>query len=122
MYNLILKYLARLPKSMSAVENADGSLKLMNTVSSQGAGPTYVSIHPSGRFLFVANYFGGSVAVVPILADGKLGPATDVKQDEGKLGSTKAASAGRMVGHFTTPCAAGMKAKQRSASSRNRPR
>ena len=30
--------------------------------------------------------------------------------------------AGRAVGHFTTPCAAGMKARQRSASSRNRPR
>ena len=33
-----------------------------------------------------------------------------------------AASAGRWLGHFTTPCAAGMKARQRSASSRNSPR
>ena len=36
--------------------------------------------------------------------------------------STSAARPGRSVGHFTTPCAAGMKARQRSASSRNRPR
>ena len=36
--------------------------------------------------------------------------------------STSAVKAGRTVGHFTTPCPAGMKARQRSASSRNRPR
>ena len=56
---------------------------LLNTVRSGGAGPTYVSVHPSGRFLLVANYFGGSVAVLPILADGRLGEATDVKDDAG---------------------------------------
>ena len=36
--------------------------------------------------------------------------------------STKDASVGRAVGHFNTPCAAGMKAMQRSESSRNSPR
>ena len=36
--------------------------------------------------------------------------------------STSADKAGRDVGHFTTPCPAGMSAKQRSASSRNKPR
>ena len=45
-----------------------------------GAGPTYVSIHPSGNFLLVANYFGGSVSVLPILPDGRLGKATDIKK------------------------------------------
>src|SRR5262249_43180760 len=58
-----------------------------------GAGPTYVSLHPSGRFLLVANYFGGSVAVLPVLPDGRLGVATDVKKDAGDIGPTKAASA-----------------------------
>ncbi|MCC6508450.1 MAG: beta-propeller fold lactonase family protein, partial [Pirellulaceae bacterium] len=72
------------------INRASGQLKLLNTVPSGGAGPTYVSLHPSGRYLLVANYFGGSIAVLPILADGKLGPATDVKQDEGKIGPTKA--------------------------------
>ena len=41
----------------------------------------------------MANYFGGSVAVLPILADGRLGEATDVKRDAGKIGPTKAANA-----------------------------
>ena len=70
-----------------------GNLTLLNTVRSGGAGPTYVSIHPSGRFLLVANYFGGSVAVLPILPDGRLGDATDIKNDAGKIGPTKATSA-----------------------------
>lgn len=79
--------------SSFAIKPEDGSLELLNTVPSGGAGPTYVSIHPSGRFLFVANYFGGSVAVLPIRADGQLEQASDIKQDEGKVGPTKAAHA-----------------------------
>ena len=73
--------------------NPAGQLKILNTVPSGGAGPTYVSVHPSGRFLFVANYFGGSVAVLPILRDGRLGNATDIKNDAGKIGPTKATNA-----------------------------
>jgi 6-phosphogluconolactonase len=79
--------------SAFSVNGADGQLKLLNTVPSGGAGPTYVSIHPSGRHLFVANYFGGSVAVLPILPDGRLGKATDIQIDKGKIGPTKATHA-----------------------------
>jgi 6-phosphogluconolactonase len=75
------------------VDRADGRLELLNTVSSGGAGPTYLSIHPSGRFLLVANYFGGSVAVLPILADGRLGDATDIRTDAGKIGPARATNA-----------------------------
>lgn len=76
-----------------AVDRPDGALKPLNTVRSGGAGPTYVSLHPSGKFLLVANYFGGSVAVLPVLPDGRLGDATDVKTDAGKVGPTKATNA-----------------------------
>ncbi|MEK7391741.1 MAG: beta-propeller fold lactonase family protein, partial [Fibrobacterota bacterium] len=79
--------------SAFAIHRADGQLKLLNTVRSGGAGPTYVSVHPSGRFVLVANYFGGSVAVLPILPDGRLGPATDIKNDAGQIGPTKATNA-----------------------------
>ncbi|HXD85786.1 MAG TPA: lactonase family protein [Urbifossiella sp.] len=79
--------------SSFAVNAGDGSLKLLNTVRSGGAGPTYVRIHPEGRFLLVANYFGGSIAVLPILEDGRLGEPSDVKQVEGKVGPTRAANA-----------------------------
>lgn len=79
--------------SAFAIDRANGALKLLNTVESGGAGPTYVSLYPSGRFLLAANYFGGSVAVLPILADGRLGEAADVKNDSGKLGPTRAKNA-----------------------------
>ncbi len=79
--------------SAFAINRTDGTLKLLNTVRSGGAGPTYASIHPNGRYLFIANYFGGSVAVLPILENGQLGEPTDVKIDEGKIGPTKATHA-----------------------------
>ena len=88
------------PESWICIWHEDGQLELLNTVPSGGAGPTYVSLHPSGRFLLVANYFGGSVAVFPVLPDGRLGPASDVQRDEGTLGPTKATSAA--PGSFAT--------------------
>jgi 6-phosphogluconolactonase (cycloisomerase 2 family) len=79
--------------SAFAIDPANGGLTLLNTVSSGGAGPTHISIHPSLRFVLVANYFGGSVAVLPILPDGGLGPATDVKKNAGPVGPRKATNA-----------------------------
>lgn len=79
--------------SAYAIDPADGKLELLNTVASGGAGPTYVSLHPSGRYLFVANYFGGSVSVLPVLENGWLGKATDIKVDEGEIGPTTSANA-----------------------------
>ena len=79
--------------SAFAINRTDGQLKLLNTVPAGGAGPTYVSLHPHGRFLFVANYFGGSGAVLPILPDGSLGAASDIKIDAGSLGPKKATHA-----------------------------
>ena len=79
--------------SAFAIDPSNGKLQLLNSVNSGGSGPTYVSIHPSGRFLLVANYFGGSVAVLPILDDGRLGEASDVKLDSGTIGPRRAANA-----------------------------
>lgn len=75
------------------INRSDGMLELLNTVRSGAAGPTYISIHPSGRHLLIANYFGGAVAIVPILPDGRLGEPTDVKVDTGELGPTTATHA-----------------------------
>jgi 6-phosphogluconolactonase (cycloisomerase 2 family) len=79
--------------SAFAIDRATGGLTLLNTIRSGGAGPTYVAIHPAGKHLLVANYFGGSVAVLPILADGRLGEPSDVKEDSGKIGPTRAKNA-----------------------------
>ena len=79
--------------SAFAVDRTTGRLHLLNTVGTGGAGPTYVSVHPGGRHLLVANYFGGSIAVLPIQSDGRLGDASDVKGDAGTVGPIRAASA-----------------------------
>ena len=79
--------------SALAVSRTDGQLTLLGTVSSGGLGPTHVSIHPSGKHVLVANYAGGSVAVFPILPDGTLGPASDVKKSIGTVGPKRATNA-----------------------------
>jgi 6-phosphogluconolactonase len=68
-----------------AVDVLTGQLSRLNTVSSGGATPAHLSVHPSGRFLFVANHGGGSVAVLPINPDGTLAGATDVRPSIGAL-------------------------------------
>ena len=93
--NWISNYEGANTGSVSAygVDRASGHLTLLNTVSSEGANPTHLSIHPSGRFVLVASYFGGTVAVLPIRANGELSPATDVVHDQGTVGREHATSA-----------------------------
>lgn len=79
--------------SAFTVDPVTGAIEPLNQVPSGGAGPTYVSLHPSGRYLFVANYFGGSIAVLPVLADGKLGEAIQVHEDRGTIGPPRATNA-----------------------------
>ena len=79
--------------SAFAIDNATGALRTLNVVSSEGAIPAHLSIDHSGRFVFVANYGGGSIAVLSIREDGSLGPAIDVHRDRDTVGSTHAADA-----------------------------
>jgi len=69
----------------------DGSLKQLNAVSSGGAGPAYIAVHPSGKFVLIANYGGGDFAVIRIKADGSLGETTDIVKPEGPLNPPTAA-------------------------------
>ncbi len=79
--------------SAFAIDRSNGHLTLLNTVSSEGAGPAHLSVHPSGKWVLVANYAGGTVAVLPIRSNGELGSATDVKHDQGPVGPDRAHSA-----------------------------
>ena len=72
--------------SAYAVNRSDGNLQLLNVVSSEGAGPAHLSVDATGKYVFVANYAGGTIAVLPIEPNGALGPATDVHQDIGSVG------------------------------------
>lgn len=76
--------------SAFVIEAGSGKLQALNAVSSQGAGPAHMSLDTAGKFVFVANYAGGSIAVLTIHEDGSLGEAVDVHADEGSLGSKHA--------------------------------
>ncbi len=69
-----------------AVNRSNGSLQLLNAVSSEGEGPAHLSVDASGKYVFVANYAGGSIAVLPIMPTGALGQATYVRKDLGFVG------------------------------------
>lgn len=79
--------------SAFSVNRQTGDLTLINTVSSQGAGATFLSLDASGKFLFVCNYGGGTLAVIPVNEDGSVGTAVDVKTDVGDVGPTTATNA-----------------------------
>ncbi|MBN2090507.1 lactonase family protein [candidate division KSB1 bacterium] len=69
--------------SALAINLKTRSLKFLNKTSSQGAHPCYITVDNQGRFVLVANYTGGNVAVLPVENDGQLGDATSVMQHQG---------------------------------------
>ena len=69
--------------SAFAIDRETGKLKLLQQVSSLGGGPAHLSLDKTGRYLLVANYDGGSVAVFPIESDGRLGQHTAFMQHVG---------------------------------------
>jgi 6-phosphogluconolactonase len=79
--------------SAFAIDEASGELSALNVVGSEGADPCYLSIDASGSYAFVANYGGGTIAVLPIREDGSLGAATDVHRDSEHLGRAQAVDA-----------------------------
>jgi len=74
-----------------AIDRDSLQLKRLGAVNSGGATPAHASVHPSGKFVFVANYGGGSVAVFPVGLDGALGEATDVRPSVGPRHHVRAA-------------------------------
>ena len=69
--------------SSFAINHKTGKLTFLNQVSSRGPGPCYVSLDKTGHFVLVANYDGGSVAVFPVLHDGRLGQTSAFVQHSG---------------------------------------
>jgi 6-phosphogluconolactonase len=67
-----------------AFEPSTGQLALLNSQSSQGTCPCYVSEDKTGKWVFVANYCSGSLAALPVNTDGSLAPAMQSIQQFGK--------------------------------------
>ena len=68
-----------------ALDARTGNLTRLNQESTVGDGPCHLVVDATGKNVLVANYGGGSVAVLPIGPDGKLGPASDFVQHKGKV-------------------------------------
>jgi 6-phosphogluconolactonase len=69
--------------SAYALDTKSGRLTFLNKVSSRGQAPTHLAVDHSGKVVFVVNYDSGSVAALPILADGRLGEASYAEQYAG---------------------------------------
>jgi len=69
--------------SAFSVDPKTGDLTLLNRQATGGPGPCHLSVDATGRFVLAANYGGGSVCVLPVGEDGRLGEATDFVQHEG---------------------------------------
>jgi len=62
----------------------DVSLRHVNRVPTGGGGaPCHCNVHPSGEYVFVAHYVGGSVTVHPVRDDHGLEAASDTVSHEG---------------------------------------
>jgi len=69
--------------SSFSIDPGTGHLKLLNRVSSRGGRPCHLAFDKTGKWLFVANFETGSVAVLPIHEDGTLGEASSFVQHTG---------------------------------------
>lgn len=69
--------------SAFSIDAKSGNLALLNQQPSQGGGPCHLVVDKEGKNVLVANYGGGSVAAVPIQADGKLAAPTGFRQHAG---------------------------------------
>ena len=79
--------------SAFAVDKKSGALKFLNEKSSGGNGPCHVSTDANGKFLFAANYGGGSVKSFSLNADGSIGADGSVIQHHGGSVNTNRQSA-----------------------------
>jgi len=69
--------------SAYAIEPGSGKLTLLNEETSGGTGPCHLSVDATGKCVLVANYGSGSIAALPIRADGSLAEAATIIQHAG---------------------------------------
>ncbi len=72
--------------SAFARDRATGALRLLNSQLSGGRNPVHLSFEPTGHLLVVANYSEGTVAALPVAADGTLGAPGSILTLTGTLG------------------------------------
>jgi 6-phosphogluconolactonase len=69
--------------SAFSIDRGTGKLTFVNQRASKGTAPCFLRLDKSGRHALVANYGSGSIAVLPVGPDGRLGDASSVVQHTG---------------------------------------
>jgi 6-phosphogluconolactonase len=69
--------------SALALDPKSGTLTLLNQQTAGGDGPCHINVDKAGKNALIANYGGGSAAVLPIGADGKLAHIVSFVQHKG---------------------------------------
>src|SRR5690606_169779 len=67
-----------------AVDAETGELRLLGGAPSLGEHPAHLTFDQDGRWAFVANYSGGSLAMIPVFEDGSLGDPSSFIQHHGR--------------------------------------
>ena len=65
------------------IDRKTGDLTFINKVPSLGGAPCHLTVSADGRYVLVANYMGGNVAVFPVDSKGRLGSPSSVRQHTG---------------------------------------
>jgi 6-phosphogluconolactonase len=68
------------------IDQTTGRLTVLNQQPTGGTNGVHVAIDATGRFLALANYATGSLALFPINPDGSLGPLSDLAKTTGEPG------------------------------------
>ena len=66
------------------IDPSSGLLHLVDQASSHGDGPCSIALDEHGCHVLVANFWGGSTAVLPLLPNGRFGKASSIIYDHGR--------------------------------------
>jgi 6-phosphogluconolactonase len=69
--------------SAFSFDKTTGQLQFLDKQASGGDDPAYISVDSRRKWVMVANYTGGSLAALPVQADGSVGPLTQLIQHSG---------------------------------------
>jgi 6-phosphogluconolactonase len=75
--------------SSFAIDRNTGYLTPLNRAATGGSNGVHQAIDPSGRFMVVANYASGSVAVLPVQTDGRLQDQIQLVELKGQPGPNR---------------------------------
>ncbi|MDR3537605.1 MAG: lactonase family protein [Acetobacteraceae bacterium] len=72
--------------SAFSIDGSAGKLRLLGRAATGGKNGVHPALDPSGRFLIVANYASGTLAVLPVRQDGSLADFTQLVALPGEIG------------------------------------